>query len=161
MNTQPIAETMDSAIQRLENLKSKTMAHPVKGVNTDINGNPILPEGIESLYDNNESTVIKTDNTQALYNALERIKELEQKLNDTGAGFSFYETEMKTLNQDYAKLEAKHKSLEQGVKDAIAVIERKATMADTIGARDNDNDFIYTATGLRVAIKVLKEKTGL
>ena len=57
--------------------------------------------------------------------------------------------------------EAKYKALEQAVKDALIIIDRKATIADTIGSRDNDKDCIYTSVGLKICIDILTEKTGI
>ena len=59
---------------------------------------------------------------------------------------------------DYKAL---YETLLQGVKDAKAEMERRAIKANEIGNKEKDNDAIFAAFGLNMALEILTDKTNV
>jgi hypothetical protein len=69
--------------------------------------------------------------------------------------------EMEIENKRLKAIETKYETLLQGVKDAKAEMERRAIKANEIGNKEKDNDAIFAAFGLNMALEILTDKTNV
>ena len=107
----------------------KPNKHPVKGVNTDISGNPIISNQ-QAHWSN-----------QPIFN-MPIYKPTNYK-------------EMEAENKRLRDVEAKHKALEQGVKDAI--VEMESAHQDCY---INSPNPLESQAAYKHSIQLLKEKTN-